>query len=71
MIEQRYNFKTALYTIGLDTKLKQFLFLMKHRHELNENYIEYGITISQLEDILNKTTELERKLYGIKIKKEK
>ena len=68
---KRYPLNAALAALGIDTKLKQFVFLLKHKRELNPNYINYGVTITQLQEILNNITNFECKLYGIKIKKEK
>lgn len=67
---KRYPLNAALTALGIDTKLKQCVFLLKHRHKLNPNYINYGVTITQLQEILNNITNFECKLYGIKIKKE-
>ena len=68
-MEQRYNLKDALFAIGLDTKLKQAIFLILHRSELNTIQTEYGVTLPQIVEILESISNFERTIYGIKFKK--
>lgn len=64
-MEKHYSLREALYAIGVIGEQKQDTFILLHQNDLTPQMLEYGITISQLEEIIEKMTDEEHKLYGI------
>ncbi len=64
-MEKHYPLREALYAIGVRGEQKQDTFILLHQNDLTPQMLEYGITISQLVEIIEKMTDEEHKLYGI------
>lgn len=64
-MEKHYSLREALYAIGVKGEQKQDTFILLHQNDLTPQMLEYGITILQLVEIIEKMTDEEHKLYGI------
>lgn len=64
-MEKHYSLREALYAIGVKGEQKQDTFILLHQNDLTPQMLKYGITISQLVEIIEKMTDEEHKLYGI------
>lgn len=68
-MQTHYDINSALYAVGIKSKIKRKIFLHRYAEKFSSNNFEQGIGLDRLIMIIEEVPEKERSFYGIAIKK--